>query len=47
MKTNKSSPKYTIPLFISQYFIFKYNKCIHNNNDNIPIHLPSLNNSIP
>ena len=45
--SNKSPPKYAIQLFRSHNFIFRYNTCIYNNNDNTPIHLPSLNNSIP
>ena len=45
--SNKSPPKYAIQLFISQHFIFKCNTCINNNNDNTPIHLHSLNNSLP
>ena len=28
-------------------YIFKCNTCIHNNNDNTLINLPSLNNSLP
>ena len=50
MKTNwsnKSPSKYAIQLFISHSFIFKCNTCINNNNDNTPINLPSLNNSLP
>ena len=50
MKTNwsnKSPLNYTIQLFRSQHYIFKYNICIHNNNDNTTIHLPSINNSLP
>ena len=42
MKTNwsnKSPPKYAIQLFISQNVIFTCNTCIHNNNENTPIHL--------
>ena len=27
--------------------ILHLNTCIHNNNDNTPINLPSLNNSLP
>ena len=45
--SNKSPPKYAIQLFRSQNFTFKCNKCINNNNDNTPINLPSLNNSLP
>ena len=50
MKTNwsnKSPPKYAIQLFRLQNFKFKCNTCINNNNDNTPINLPSLNNSLP
>ena len=50
MKTNwsnKSPPKYAIQLFRSPNFTFKCNTCINNNNDNTPIILPSLNNSLP
>ena len=49
MKTNlynKSSPTYAIQIFRSQHFTFKYNTCIHNNNDNTPINLPILNNAL-
>ena len=50
MKTNwfnKSPLKYAIQLFRSQNFTFKCNTCINNNDDNTPINLPSLNNSLP
>ena len=45
--SNKSPQKYAIQLFRSQNFTFKCNTCINNNNDNIPINIPSLNNSLP
>ena len=55
--SNKSPPIYAIQLFRSHNCRFIYvgvpifkckpNTCIHNNNDNTPIHLHSLNNLLP
>ena len=52
MKTNwsnNSPQKYTIQLFISfrSNCTFKCNTCIININDNTPINIPILNNSLP
>ena len=44
--SNKLPPKYAIQLFRSQNVTFKCNTCINNNNDNITINLPSINNSL-